>query len=92
MFTPEEQAKLQELEAALAPMGEGVGFPFLEHFRLIKEAIANMDVIGTIREIRNLLDHVLGDEGMHSRPEMQALPWLTILTTILELLKLWRNR
>jgi hypothetical protein len=90
-FTPEEQAKLAEFDAALAAMPtDGVGAPYSEHFRLIREAIAAYDVVGTLTEIRNLLNHVLSDEGMHSG--VGAVPWLALITMAFELFKLFVKR
>lgn len=93
---PELKAKLQELDAALAAtpaMSDGVGDPFMDHFKKIRDAIAAFDVVGALTEVRNLLNHILNDEGMRStaKGEMKAFPWMALITTLLQLLELFKK-
>lgn len=84
----EEQTKPEGVRSTV----NGVQGSLLTHLLEIKDAYEQKDWLGLWRAVRNTIDHMTGDEGMGASPDgVGAVPWLTLLTAALELLKLLRK-
>ncbi|MBC7771068.1 MAG: hypothetical protein H7210_01105 [Pyrinomonadaceae bacterium] len=67
---------------------EGVGSSILEHLEKLKAAIVALDYRAITVEVRNLLNHLLSEEGMGASPDgMKAIPWATLLGIVFEIIR-----
>lgn len=87
-----ENEILASLDAMIAEhKTEGVGGSLLAHLVELKDAWVSKDPKTIWLAVRGLVDHVMGNEGVVAANQMEALPWLTIVSAVLEFIKLLKK-
>lgn len=78
----------QELAKAPKESREGVGGSIFEHVAELVAALRAGDPMGITRAVRNVLNHILGDEGHPAVGSVGAFSWLALARIIAQILPL----